>query len=130
MSSILWNMTKQGGPLWNPEAVTRGVPLKKALLKILAIFTGKLLCWSLFQVKSHVFRSVTLLKIDSNTGLFLFNTNDSFFQSLVLQGFKKYYKHQRFFGTTKTLTFFWNNEVLHSNVISGKSGKINCVYVP
>ena len=44
---------------------------KKAILKNLAIFTEKHLCWSLFSIKLQVFRPVTLLKIDSDTGVFL-----------------------------------------------------------
>ena len=44
---------------------------KKAVLKIFSIFTGKYLCLSLFLVKLRAFRSATLLKRDSNTGVFL-----------------------------------------------------------
>ena len=47
------------------EAAARGV------LKNVAIFTGKLLCWSLFLIKLQAFRSATLLNRDSNTGVFL-----------------------------------------------------------
>ena len=32
---------------------------------------GKHLCWSLFSTKFHAFRHATLLKRDSNTGVFL-----------------------------------------------------------
>ena len=41
---------------------------KKTVLKNLAIFTEKHLCWSLFLIK---LRSATLFKRDSNTGFFL-----------------------------------------------------------
>ena len=41
------------------------------LLKNFAIFTGKQLCWSLFLIKLQAFRLATLLKRDSNTGVFL-----------------------------------------------------------
>ena len=53
------------------EAVTghRLFSIKKATLKKLAVFTGKQLCWSLFLIK--FFRPATLLKRDSNTGVFL-----------------------------------------------------------
>ena len=44
---------------------------KKAVLKNFAIFTGKQLCWSLFLIKLQAFRLATLLKRDSNTGVFL-----------------------------------------------------------
>ena len=45
--------------------------MEKAIVKSFAIFTGKQLCWSLFLMKLHVFRSVTFLKRDSNTDVFL-----------------------------------------------------------
>ena len=39
------------------ETDNGGVPEKKAVLKIFAIFTGKYLCWSLFLIKLNAFRS-------------------------------------------------------------------------
>ena len=42
---------------------------KKAVLKNVAIFTGRYLCWSLAFL--HAFRPATLLKIDHTTGVFL-----------------------------------------------------------
>ena len=39
--------------------------------KNFANFTGKHLCWSLFLIKLQAFMPPTLLKIDSNTGVFL-----------------------------------------------------------
>ena len=53
------------------EAATRGVLLKKGVLKKFVIFTGKHLCWSLFLRKLQVLRPAILLKRDSNTGIFL-----------------------------------------------------------
>ena len=53
------------------EAATGGFFIKKAALKNFAIFTGKQLCWSLFLIKLQAFRLATLLKRDSNTGVFL-----------------------------------------------------------
>ena len=44
---------------------------KEAVLKKFAIFTGKQICWSLFLIKLQVFRPATLLKRDSNAGVFL-----------------------------------------------------------
>ena len=44
---------------------------KKAILKHFVIFTGKHLCWGLFLIKLQAIRSVTLLKRDSNTDIFL-----------------------------------------------------------
>ena len=45
--------------------------MKKPLLKNFAIFTGKQLCWRLFLIKLQAFSPETLLKRDSNTGVFL-----------------------------------------------------------
>ena len=39
---------------------------EKDVLKNFASFTGKYLCWSLFLIKMHVFRPVTLLKRDQH----------------------------------------------------------------
>ena len=41
--------------------------------KNLANFTGKHLCWSLFLIKLKAWEPATLLKRDSNTGVFLWN---------------------------------------------------------
>ena len=45
-----------------------GVLYKKAVFENSAIITGKHRCWSLFLIKLQAWRSVTLLKRDSNTG--------------------------------------------------------------
>ena len=45
--------------------------IKKAVLKNLEIFTGKHLPLSLLLIKLKAFRPATLLKTDSNTGIFL-----------------------------------------------------------
>ena len=47
--------------------------IKKAVLKNFAIFTGKHLCWSLFLIQLRVFRSVTLLKRNSQHRCFPVN---------------------------------------------------------
>ena len=44
---------------------------KIAVLKKLAVFTGKHPSWSLFFTKMQCFMPATLLKRDSNTGFFL-----------------------------------------------------------
>ena len=44
---------------------------KNAVLKNFAIFTGKQLCWILFLIKLQAFSPASLLKRDSNTGVFL-----------------------------------------------------------
>ena len=44
---------------------------KKGALKNFANFTRKYPCWSLFLIKLQAFRPATLLKRDSNTGMFL-----------------------------------------------------------
>ena len=43
------------------------------VLKHLANFIGNHLCWSFFLIKLQFFRAATLLKRDSNTGIFLWN---------------------------------------------------------
>ena len=53
-----------------PEAAIGGV-LQKGILKKFLNLKGKHLCWALFLIKLQVFRSATLLKRDSNTGVFL-----------------------------------------------------------
>ena len=45
--------------------------LRIGVLKNFAIFTGKHLCWNLLLIKSQGWRPATLLKRDSNTGVFL-----------------------------------------------------------
>ena len=44
---------------------------KIGVLKYFAMFTGKHLCWSRFLIMLQAFRPKTLLKRDSNTGVFL-----------------------------------------------------------
>ena len=44
---------------------------KICVLKNFAKFTGKHLCWSLLLIQLQTFRPATLLKRDSNTGVFL-----------------------------------------------------------
>ena len=64
---------------------------KISILKNFAIFAGKNLGWSLFVIMLQAFRSATLLKRDSNTGVFLLilrysleNTWDGVFRSATL----------------------------------------------
>ena len=52
------------------EAATRGVLLKKGMLKNFTIFIGRQLCWSLFVIKLLVFRPVVLLKRYPSTEVF------------------------------------------------------------
>ena len=63
--------------VWRPrrhaEAATRGVLLKKGVLKNFAIFTGKHLCCGLFLIKLQAFRPATFLNRDSNTGVSFLN---------------------------------------------------------
>ena len=44
---------------------------KRRSLKKIANFTGKYLCWRLLLTKLQAWRPATLLKTDSNTGVFL-----------------------------------------------------------
>ena len=50
--------------------------VKKDFLKNFANFKGKHLCWSLFLIKLQASRPATLLKRDSNTGVFLLSLRD------------------------------------------------------
>ena len=54
----------------SPEAVVQRCSEKKLLLKLLAEFTGKHLCWSLFNNVSCL-QTCNFIKRDSNTGVFL-----------------------------------------------------------
>ena len=56
---------------YGSEATIRRCSTKIGALKNFAIFIEKQLCWSLFLITSQAFRPVTLLKRDSNTGVFL-----------------------------------------------------------
>ena len=49
----------------------RRCSVKKGALKNFANFTEKQICWSLFLIKLQAWKTVALLKRDSNIGLFL-----------------------------------------------------------
>ena len=51
---------------------------KIIVLKNFAIFAEKLLCWSFFLIKFHVWRPTTLLKRDSTTQMFSFEYYEIF----------------------------------------------------
>ena len=52
--------------------------VEKDVFKNFANFTGKHLCWSLFSKKLQDFWLATLLKRDSNTGVFLREHSETF----------------------------------------------------
>ena len=56
---------------FNGISYTFGMFFKIGVLKNFAIFSGKHLCWSHFLKKLQAFRPATLLKRDSDTGVFL-----------------------------------------------------------
>ena len=56
--------------------------VKKHVLKNFANFSGKHLCWSLSLIHLKASRPTTLLKKDSNTGVFLLNFQN-FYENLV-----------------------------------------------
>ena len=58
LSWSAWDKIAQSNNLYNAETATRGAPYKKGVLKNLAIFTGKNLCWRFF---------LSLLKRNSTT---------------------------------------------------------------
>ena len=49
---------------------------KKGVFRNFASFTGRQLCWSFFLIELQTFRPAALLKIDSNTDVFLWNLQD------------------------------------------------------
>ena len=63
---LIWNL-KQQMLAMNNKMQPPEVFHKKTALKNFSIFTSKYLCWSLFLIKMLAYRSVTLLKRDSNT---------------------------------------------------------------
>ena len=81
---------------------------KISAFKKFANFTGKHLCWSFLLIKLKVFRPVTLLKRDFNTGAFLLLQNisgysfwrfhkEKFEQRDYDRGLKYYFLLQKFF---------------------------------
>ena len=74
--------------------------IKKAVLKNFTIFTGKYLYWSLFLIKSQDWRPTTLLKGDSNTGVFL----------LILRNFKNNYFEKHLQTTASVNSNFRSNK--------------------
>ena len=75
----------------------RRCPVKKGFLKIFSNFfanlTGKHLCWSLSLTKLQAFRTATLLKRESNRGIFLSNLQNVF---------------EHLFKRTSANNCFWN----------------------
>ena len=71
---------------------------KIGVLKKIANFTGKYLCWSLFLIKLQASRPATLLRRDSNTGVFLSN-------------FRNFQEH--LFNRTSPVATFETKHMLH-----------------
>ena len=71
--------------------------VKKTVLKNFAIFTGEHLCWSVFLIKLLVFSPATLIKRNSDTGVFLW----------ILRIFKSTYleKHLQMIAFTFRMMF-------------------------
>ena len=87
--SILWSSKKTSSPnrtlfcfvpnkkKYQPyRSSHRRCSVKKGALKNFAIFTEKHLCWNLFLIKLQDWRPTTLLKRDSNTGVYLLNISE------------------------------------------------------
>ena len=70
---------------------------KKGVLKNFAVFTGKHLCWNLLLIKLQAFRPATLLKRDSNKGVFLW----------ILPNF---YEHVFWRTSANGCFWFWPNQ--------------------
>ena len=67
---LIWNLKQQMLAMNNKKQPPEVVH-KKTVLQNFSIFTRKYLRWSLFLIKMRAYRSVTLLKRDSNTVVFL-----------------------------------------------------------
>ena len=72
---------------------------KKSVLKNFALFLGKLLCWSLFLIKLQAFSPASLLKRDSNTGVFM----------CILRIFKKHLFWKTYANGCFWLFFYFSN---------------------
>ena len=70
-------------PPWNHQTIL-------AVLKNFAIFLGKHLCWNLFLIKLQALRPATLLKRDSNTGVFLWSLPNFKEKPIVVGVFRGY----------------------------------------
>ena len=71
--SVLDSYKKQSFDMHYDKNSHRRCSVRKCVVKNLANFTGKHLCWSLFLIKPQTRRPATLLKRNSNTGVFLWN---------------------------------------------------------
>ena len=84
--------------------------LKIGVLKNFANYTGKHLHWSLFLIKLLAWRPVTLLKKDSNTGVFLWNLRNLwehlFYRTLLVVDFEFLKVLQIVMKSTEPSTFF------------------------
>ena len=76
------------------------------VLKILANFTGKDLCWSLFLLRLEAWRNGTLLRRDSEKGVFLCN------RGVFLWKLKKI-KNAFFFYSMHPVGVSGNGKILH-----------------
>ena len=66
----------------NVRSSHRNSSVQKDAFRNFAGFTGRQLCWSLFLIELQTFRPAALLKIDSNTDVFLWNLQDHLIWSL------------------------------------------------
>ena len=72
--TLCWSVFLKNLEAWRLSTLRGSRPevfCEKDVIKNFAIFTGKHLCWSLFLVRLQALRPVTLVKRDSNTGVFL-----------------------------------------------------------
>ena len=75
------------------------------MCKKFAIFTGKKPCWVSFSIKLQAFRSVTLLKRDSNTDIFLW-ISPNFKENLFWATFANHNLSKWTFVETKMATCY------------------------
>ena len=105
--------------------------MKKAILKIFAIFTWKKICWSLFLIKLLAFRLATLLERDSNTGVFLL---EKFQENLFWRMLLNWIYRKWLFETSFLVSSFKNHPdkvILQKyQSLSNKSFKHNPTHMP
>ena len=88
---------------------------KIGVLKNLAIFTGKYLCWSLFSIKLQTWRPATLLRRDSNMEVSLWNL-------------RNFYKH--LFYRTPPVAIFETVHAFSSRFITYQNRKSRLEWEP
>ena len=83
----------------------RKCSMKKAVHKNFAIFTGKHLCWCYFLIKLQAWKTGSLLKRDSNGGIFLWILRN-FLNTYFEEHLRLLLKGRYWFSTNEILKFY------------------------